>query len=246
MPLRATVSLGPLLQLVDEPDLLRAVDTVAYQWLVNRPQIIEGGSDQSDPLVVNPASGNRQNAIAQVRAEHDSGSGHKPVLGQNDEPASQQGLLALSNKPKPLSNGLAKQPVLLINEVGIGEDQARPWMLSNLPLGTLQTGGIPDIVLIAQRDQIPVTAANGAFEVGGKAEVGLVLEDPDGTGGGGCEFTNDGQGAVGRPVVTHHQLIRQPGLPGNAVQLLVEKSFPVVRAHGDGDPSSFGEWHGRE
>jgi hypothetical protein len=57
----------------------------------------------------------------------------------------------------------------------------------------------------------------------------------DREGSGASEVLQDVQGAVGGPVIAHHQLIREPGLPQEAVQLLLQKPLPVIGGHGNGN-----------
>ncbi len=64
-------------------------------------------------------------------------------------------------------------------------------MRRELLLGALKTDRIPDVVLVAQRNQVPVTEPNRAFEIGNKAEVVFVLEDSDGIGNRGRELTKN-------------------------------------------------------
>src|ERR1700733_8890653 len=98
MPLRARGSLPSLLQFVLKSNLLRAMEAIADQRLVDWPQIRERGDDQGDPFIVNPPWGYGQTSIAKICPEHHRGSGHKPVLGQNNELASPQVLHALCSK----------------------------------------------------------------------------------------------------------------------------------------------------
>ena len=92
------------------------------------------------------------------------------MLGQNDELAGEQVMVELAHKPKPLPKRLAKRAVLFIDEVSIGEDQAGLRMSQEFLLRALETIGIPDVVLVAESDQVPFTEPNGLFEIPGGTE----------------------------------------------------------------------------
>ena len=189
-------------------NLLRAMEAIADQPLVDGPQIRQSGDDQGDPFIVNPPWGYRQTSIAKVCPEHHCGSGHKPVLGQNNELASQQVLHAPSSKAKTLPQRPLLEAVLVIDDVGIREDQARSRMSHELLLRALETIGIPDVVLVTERDQIPGTEPNGFLKIPCGAQGLGVLDDDDREGHRGAKFAKDGDGLIRRPVVTYHQLIR--------------------------------------
>jgi hypothetical protein len=128
----------------------------------------------------------------------------------------QQVFPALSREAKPLPQRPRQRAILLIDQIGIGEDQACLRMSGEFLLATLETIGIPDIVLVAERDQVPGTEPNGLFKILRGAQGLGVLHNRNREGNRGGEFANDGNGLIRRPVVTHHQLIRQPGLLLNA------------------------------
>src|ERR1700678_974066 len=117
MPLRASGALGALLQLVGEADLLRAVDTITDQWLLDRSYARKGGSGHHQPLVVNPTRADGQTKIAQARAEHDRSAGDEPEFGQEGELPGRQSTPAPRVKPEPLPQGLTQQAALLVDQV---------------------------------------------------------------------------------------------------------------------------------
>ncbi len=133
---------------------------------------------------MDPARGDGQTAIAQAGAEHHRSPGHKPVLRQHHVLPGQQLTLPLTRKAEALPQSLLLPPVLLVDNIRIGENQGRLWMGREFLLAALQAIGIPDIVLVAKRDQIPIAKANGALEVGGRSEIVLILENPNGIGSG--------------------------------------------------------------
>jgi hypothetical protein len=122
------------------------------------------------------------------------------------------------------------EAILVIDDISIREDQTRTRMSHELLLGALETIGIPDVVLVAERDQVPGTEPNGLLKITCGAQGLRVLDDYDREGNRGGKFANDGKGLIRRPVVTHHQLIRQPGLLLNTFELLEKKWLTVVRA----------------
>ena len=63
----------------------------------------------------------------------------------------------------------------------------------------------------------------------------IVLEDADWPGYRRLKGTNYGHGLVCGPVVENHHFVRQPGLLGDAVELFLKESLPVVRAECNGD-----------
>ena len=60
----------------------------------------------------------------------------------------------------------------------------------------LKTMGIPNIVLVAERNQVSIAKPNCAFEIGSEAQVAFIFEKPDGIGSCGRELLNDGHGPV--------------------------------------------------
>src|ERR1700761_7235060 len=101
---------------------------------------------------MNPANAYGQKTLAQSCAEHHRGSGYKPVLCQNEELPCEEFVLALSHKAKLLPKRLATRAVLLIDDISIREDQTCLRMSHELLLRALKTIGIPDVILIAERD----------------------------------------------------------------------------------------------
>src|ERR1700753_4360805 len=102
MPFVARDFLHSLLQLVAKPDLLRAVYPIANQRLIDRLQTGEGGSDNANPFVMNPAFSNGQEAVSQAGAEHYRSAGHKPVFRQDDILSGQQRIVAYTRETEPL------------------------------------------------------------------------------------------------------------------------------------------------
>ena len=96
-------------------------------------------------------------------------------------------------------------------------------MSDELLLRALKTIGIPDVVLVAEGDQVAFTESNGMFEISGGTQGHSVLYDFDGEGDRSGERANDGKGLICRPVIADHQFVGQPGLCFNAGQLFREK-----------------------
>src|ERR1700734_3219993 len=165
MLFRGRRSLGALLQLILKADLLRAVDAIVNQGLVNWPQVRESGDHQSDPFVMNPANVYGQKTLAQSCAEHHRGSGYKPVLCQENKLPSHQVMLAFSGKAKLLPKRRTEGAVLLIDNIRIREDQTCLRMSHELLLRALKTIGVPDVILVAERDQISATQPNGLLKI---------------------------------------------------------------------------------
>jgi hypothetical protein len=65
-----------------------------------------------------------------------------------------------------------------------------------LLLGAIKTMGIPNVILVAERDQVSITKPNSTFEIGSKAQVAFIFENPDGIGSCSRELLNDGYGSV--------------------------------------------------
>jgi hypothetical protein len=101
---------------------------------------------------------------------------------------------------------------LIVNDVSVGENQPCFRMRRELLLGALETNGIPDVVLVAQRNQVPITERNRAFKICGEAQVVFILEDSDGEGNRCSKLADDLDRSICRPVVADHQFVGQPGL----------------------------------
>ena len=93
---------------------------------------------------------------------------------------------------------------------------------------------LPDVVLVRQGDEVAGAQRDRPLEVLGEAEVRLVAVQPDGKRCLGNEGLEQPHRTVGGPVVAGHELIGEPGLRDDAVELLPQERRPVVGAQCDG------------
>ena len=210
--------------------LLSSVFTITNERRFDRPHLRDGRRVGDDPFVVNPPRADRQTTLAQFAAKHHRCSGHKPVLHQNGIVARQQSLPNFARKAKVRPQSRAHQLILIVDDISVGKHQARFRMSCELLLGALKTNGIPDVVLVAQRNQIPRAQPDRAFEICGKSEIAFIDEDSDGKGDRPSKCANHLHRPIGRLVVADHNLVGQPGLLLNTGQLLGKKPLAVIRA----------------
>ena len=98
--------------------------------------------------------------------------------------------------------------------------------------------GVPDVVLIAEKDHVARAPRHGLLEVSVDAETGGVAMKADGEGGVGCEGPDDCQRPVTRGIVADDELIRQARLRCQALELLLEEGRSIPGAQSDGRPHS--------
>ena len=165
MPLRTRISLGALLQFVLKSDLLRAMEAIADQRLVDGPQIGKSGSDQGDPFIVNPARAYGQKRSRRSARNITVAPVTNLCLAKTTNRPASRSCLRLPAKPSRCHSVPPSEAVLLVDEIGIREDQTRLRMSHELLLGAFKTIGIPDVVLVAERDQVPGTEPNGLFKI---------------------------------------------------------------------------------
>ncbi|MCY1199833.1 hypothetical protein D9M72_112500 [compost metagenome] len=111
--------------------------------------------------------------------------------------------------------------------------------------------GHPDVVLIAQRNQLTGACADGLLEILDDAQRRGVLEDPQRHGMlwplGGA-FSNDGthhiDRTIARGIVGQDDLDRRTALKADAANLLAQEARAVVRAQRNGNFKGTGDTHG--
>ena len=115
------------------------------------------------------------------------------------------------------------------------DDGQRLLMLGEMIGDAADLVGMPDVVLVRDEDDVARAFAERGREIPVEAEVLAVAREFDREGRGLGEFAHQPFGPVGRAIVVDDELIRQPRLRGNAVELLPDEPLAIIGRHGDGD-----------
>jgi hypothetical protein len=127
-----------------------------------------------------------------------------------------------------------------VGQVGVGDDavvdeQARVGMLLEGAEHALDLLRQPDVVLVAEKDDVAAAGRERPIEVQGVAEPTLPDEQPDGEGGVATEGLEEVQRPVRRAVVRDHELVGAPRLLDDAAELRLDVRPAVEGGHRHGD-----------
>src|SRR5690348_4879036 len=113
-----------------------------------------------------------------------------------------------------------KWPEVLVHHVRIGKYRSRFRILGEPLFHARNLVRIPYVILVAQKDDVAATGAYGCFKVAGRPKPFGVYLEPYRKRRGLCEFLHNGRSRVGGSIVENNQLVRQPRLLKQALQLL--------------------------
>ncbi len=168
-------------------------------------------------------------------AKHDGRSGHKPILDQNGIVTRKHLLLSFADEAKARPQLHSRGLILIINDVCVGKDKPHFGIRREFLERALKTDGIPDIILVAQRNQVPLAKPDRTFEIGDETKVVFIAGHPHRKCNRCGKRAHDLDSAVSGAIVTNNQLIGRYCLLLNAGQLPAQKSLTVIRAKSDRD-----------
>ena len=155
-------------------------------------------------------------------------------------PASYRGPFPL-RELKRLEQGESERFPLWIDEVGIAEQYVELALFQRVD-HALDPVRVPDVILVAEENELAVAGTHGLLEVRGDPEGPRISENRESDGnrkpGGSCrEFGDDVERCIHGSVIGHDDLGHGSSLLENALKLLREIRRSVVGAerdrHGD-------------
>src|ERR1700727_269944 len=213
---------------------------IAKQWLGHPAQSGKARDDRRSPAIVVPQASDGKNPGDVLRAKDHGGAGDEALPGQrNIVPATQPLLIARGKDealPKPHAGRLSR----LIDKKAVGEDSTRLGMLLQCLFTAAEPLWMPDIVLIAERNQSTAAGTNCLFEVEDGASPLRIPMDVHGKSGLRGEAYQQLHTVVRRAIVEDLHFIRQPRLRQDALQLRGQEAGSIVGAKRDGDAFSAG------
>jgi hypothetical protein len=219
-----------------DPDLLAGVAAILHQRFGNQHKPAAGGEQKRDPRVMKLPGRNRTHGVEVFPAKCEGGPGDDGVVAQDLYALTIRKLFlirAVQSKTGPQAQ--TERPGIIIDHVGIaegGDNLAGPFQRC---FERLQFVRIPNIILIRQSNNFPLTQRDALFEIPGRTQIHWIALDSNWEGYLSRKVVENFDGAIGRSIVADNEFIRAAILSRNRVQLRFEKRLAIKCAHRNGD-----------
>jgi hypothetical protein len=210
---------------------------VLQQRFGNNVQLSGRGDKKRNPPIMNPNARKRHKEIAAFAPERHRAAGNDMLSQQYVEPASRMDLLLQPRvEPEILPHAASELPAPSVDKVGVAKNSVDGRTLGRknrlYPRELLR---VPDIILVAQRDDLTATGRNRLLEIGSRSDPLPIDHETDLKRGPLREVLDKINRAIARAIIADDQLIGLPRLLRYALQLLEHILRAIVRAHSNGD-----------
>ena len=148
-----------------EADLLRTVTAVKNKLFVDHADRCHRPDQGGHPAIVHPSIANRKTIFSIARTEHDGCARHKTFACHGNIISAAQLFFTHADEFKILPQTHADFFAVVVNHLAIGEDKSSLGMPVQFFFRTPQTVGMPEIILVRQRDQVAGAGQDGLFEI---------------------------------------------------------------------------------
>lgn len=120
---------------------------------------------------------------------------------------------------------------ILIDHIGIGKYSARRCFIDEALFDEGNFVRIPDVVLVAQKDDVAIAGAYSGLKVTRRAEALTVRLEPYRKGRAPGEIQHNGWRCINGGIIRDNQLVRKTCLTRNTIELLADIAFTVVTSY---------------
>ena len=159
------------------------MDAVVNELIINEVQAAKAGRDRGQPFVVHPVLAEGQRTREELPAKHQRGAGDDVAADQDLEAVTRVDLVAFTVADVERGQeGVSRGSAHGIDDAGIGVHREQGGTRGERRGGDGEAILAPDVVLVAEGDDVSCARVDGSGEVGAHPACPIRVRDPENGG----------------------------------------------------------------